>query len=246
MSRLQGQPLSKIWKDLSDQQKANYAAQLAGFIRQWRKLTSPDIEKVNHDLLDDIVIGQCSPSKHPPCCKQIGRNTDTWFENLIPELRKGISKIQNTSDLNEIETRLQELKRKFPKGYPNVLTHGDLHLANIFVHNDKIEAIIDWECSGFYPAWVESYLLLKAGDFYTDEMAELLWQDGCLDFGLEDLREQIFPGLKPVINAWKRCPVEHPDAEKAWIKPRFCECRPYAGWFKWVHIGHRLQHKILD
>ncbi|CDR42134.1 RHTO0S06e10198g1_1 [Rhodotorula toruloides] len=42
---------------------------------------------------------------------------------------------------------------------PLVFIHGDIHAANILVSENEgkpeIVAIIDWECAGFYPEWVE-------------------------------------------------------------------------------------------
>jgi hypothetical protein len=171
---------------------------------------------------------------------------DAWFDNLNPELRKGIAKRMDTGDSNTIEIRLQELKAKFPKGYANVMTHGDLHLGNIIVNNGEIEAVIDWEVAGFYPSWVESYLLSRVGDYRTAQLVELLWENGCLDFSYKDLKEKIYPGLRPVTDTWKCCKVEHPDHFEGWYKPGFCECKNYGGLFRWHQIGKMPEHRIVD
>lgn len=36
--------------------------------------------------------------------------------------------------------------------HPFVLTHGDFHSTNILVEDTNITGVIDWECSGSYPA----------------------------------------------------------------------------------------------
>lgn len=36
-----------------------------------------------------------------------------------------------------------------------VFTHGDLRVANIMVNNGSVRGIVDWEFSGWYPAYWE-------------------------------------------------------------------------------------------
>jgi hypothetical protein len=237
MSRVEGEPLIDIWGKLSQADKTMYAKELAGYIRQWRKLTSSTMKKVNGDQLDDRIVGTCFSVPHPLSCKTMGKTVDEWLENLSPELRKGLSDI-----------KLRELKERFPRGYPNVLTHGDLHLGNILVKDGKIQAIIDWESAGFYPSWAESWLISECNDDGTNEMLELLWSDGCLDFNLVDLQEKICPGVDLVKNAWdrQRNKVEHPDEHKRWLRPPFCDCKRYGGSFQWTLIGNRPVHRIKD
>jgi aminoglycoside phosphotransferase (APT) family kinase protein len=85
----------------------------------------------------------------------MGRNTEEWPGSSEKELRLGLSRIHKTKDQAVIEEKFQELKKKFPKSEPYVLTHGDLNSSNIIVKDNKIEAIIDWEVSAYLPCWAE-------------------------------------------------------------------------------------------
>jgi thiamine kinase-like enzyme len=94
----------------------------------------------------------------------MGRTTDEWFENIEEDLRYGLSLRYETEDPLVIEDKYQEIKKNFPKSEPYILTHGDLNLTNIIVKDDKIEAIIDWEYSGYLPWWAERWLSLIGGN----------------------------------------------------------------------------------
>lgn len=245
MPKLQGQPLRQLWPSLTDADKQKYAKELGSYIRIWRSIQSPTIRKTNHEQLDDIILGWCSRRKHPPSCKKIGYTIEAWLDNLAPEIRSGIGKLHSNWTPDEVEDHFQSLRANFSTGFPNVLTHGDLHLDNIFVKDGQIEAIIDWEVAGFYPSWVESFLF-TSWEENTTELHTLLRQDGCVDFSLQDLQEQILPGIKPICDAWKACRIEHPNEDMLWIKPGFCTCRNYGGKIDWTDLGLEPIHKIID
>ncbi|KAF8851612.1 hypothetical protein BDZ45DRAFT_561039, partial [Acephala macrosclerotiorum] len=175
MSRVQGVGLDTIWHTLSLEQKLNYKDQLGDAIKQWRQFTSPVARKVDSSPLDDPIIGNCLRLV-APTCRKMGRTTDEWFENLEEDLRFGLSLIHETKDPLVIEEKFQELKKNFPKSEPYVLTHGDLNLSNILVKDDKIEAIIDWEYSGYFPWWAERWLSLRGGTDQSDELFYPLWE----------------------------------------------------------------------
>jgi len=59
MSRAQGVGLDTIWHTLSTEQKLDYKDQLGYAIKQWRQFMSPVAKKVNGDILDDCIIGNC-------------------------------------------------------------------------------------------------------------------------------------------------------------------------------------------
>lgn len=150
MSRAQGVSLDKIWNTLSLPQKLNYKDQLATILKSLRQSTSTLPQDVLGRALNDCLIGHCQ-RRTAPTCRKIGRTTDEWFKNLEEDLRFGLSLIHKTKNKSVIEKKYQELIRGFPQLEPYVLTYGDLNFTNIIVHNEKIEAIIDWEYSGYFP-----------------------------------------------------------------------------------------------
>jgi hypothetical protein len=46
--------------------------------------------------------------------------------------------------------------------------------------------------------------------------------------------------------AWKAVyfDVEHPGFQTKWIRPTFCECKPYAGCFNWSEVGNLIEHSL--
>jgi hypothetical protein len=62
----------------------------------------------------------------------------------------------------------------------------------------------------------------------------------------DTFREKGFKKVTPVIQAWGACRTEHPDYQTSWLRPAFCECKPYAGQFRWENIGNQIEHKIRD
>jgi hypothetical protein len=247
MSRAQGVGLDKIWHTLSSEQKANYTEQLGDAIKLWRQFTSPVPKKVDGGLPDDCLIGHCL-RRTAPTCKKIGRTTDEWFGNLERELRYGLSRLHKTKDPVVIEEKFQEMKRNFPKPEPYVLTHGDLNLTNIIVKDDKVEAIIDWEYSAYLPWWAERWLSLIGGNDQSDELFDPLWASIDLEMDENAFQREVIDNVATVIGAWEPCRfrVKHPNSGTAWLRPGFCECKPFAGWFKWTEIGNQVEHKLRD
>ena len=129
-------------------------------------------------------------------------------------------------------------------------THGDLNLSNIIVKDDKIEAIIDWEWSGYFPWWAERWISAIRYDPATCELFGPLWRDigSQIDGGMnsEDFQREVINKIAPALNAWNRCIfyTEHKDSQTSWIRPGFCKCQPYYGEFRWNDIGNLPNHKL--
>ncbi|CAG8408617.1 unnamed protein product [Penicillium salamii] len=58
----------------------------------------------------------------------------------------------------------ENLKKRLSKCEPYVLTHCDLNLGNIMIHEGKV-SILDWEYAAFLPIWYE-YVAASFG--FTD------------------------------------------------------------------------------
>jgi hypothetical protein len=246
MSRAQGVGLDTIWHTLSPVQKSNYKDQLGHAIKQWRQFTSPVAKKVDGGILDDCIIGNCL-RRIAPTRKKMGRTTEEWFENLEKELRFGLSLRHKTKDPIIIEEKFQQLKKNFPRSDLYVLTHGDLNLSNIIVKDNKIEAIIDWELSGYLPWWAERWLSFDTHDQY-DELFDPLLADIGLETDEDTFQTKVIDNVGSVIAAWQECAlyVEHPNKGSKWLRPGFCECKPFSGVFKWDEIGNQNEHILRD
>ncbi|KAK0124183.1 hypothetical protein ONS95_009165 [Cadophora gregata] len=243
MSRAQGVGLDTIWDDLSEEQKTSYRHQMRDILKQMRNFTSPVCAKVNGDLMDDGTVGECL-RRTSPTCHKMGRTNDEWFENLSSELRFGLSRIHDTKDPVVIEEKFQELKRTFPSSEPYVLTHADLNFTNIIVKDNKIEAIIDWEFAGFMPWWVERWFTVVGGTDQTDELFKPIWEE--LEGDYETFKTNV---VKPVHKAHGTYQMSisdqymsHNNNRNRWLRPGFCKCQPYAGYFENVLTGEKLEH----
>jgi hypothetical protein len=193
-----------------------------------------------------IVLLAIASDAFAPTCKSMGRTTDEWFENLEEELRSGLCLIHKTTDPIIIEEKFQQLKKNFPKSEPYVLTHGDLNLTNIIVKDDKIEAIIDWELSGYLPWWAERWLTGFCD--LSEEFFDPLWADIDLEMDKDTFRTEVIDKLAPVLHAWQKCTwnnVEHPGSDSQWLRPAFCECKLFSGGFKQDELGNQNEHILV-
>ncbi|KAH7408419.1 hypothetical protein DE146DRAFT_776860 [Phaeosphaeria sp. MPI-PUGE-AT-0046c] len=174
---------------------------------------------------------------------------EEWLKNLDDELRIGIEKqLEANYDPNKptAEALLYDIQSNFPDSAPFVLTHGDLNMGNIMVRDGKILAIIDREVSGYYPWWVErcaSYIHAISGN--ADELFRMVWEE--LDPGLT--RQEF--GLKTArapnmaASAYLFAPVEHANHYDVYMRPRWCESKPYGGICPAEHWSARpLEHSV--
>jgi hypothetical protein len=159
MARAKGISMGDALEKISNkQERVALYKEVGEHMKQWRQITSPRMGSVDGSTLYDGLIGNCSGSG----CIKTGLNEDEWLENLTLAIRKGLlfskyfkkkgwkqSKEVLDSWAREADEELTELKSKFPRGGPYVLTHCDLHLDNIFVSDDnedkawKVSSIID-------------------------------------------------------------------------------------------------------
>jgi hypothetical protein len=244
VSRAPGKELASIWHTLSSEQKSGYRDQLVDILKQLRQFTAPFPQKINGDKLDDSVL--ICTSMHPPTCFQIGYTEQEWLDNLSETLRAGLSAQNNdTKDEELIEKKLQEIKENFPSGAPYTLTHGDLNLTNIVVKDDKIQALVDWEQSGYYPWWVERYLSSAAGGQFMDDLFEGVWEKVHPDIP-DDAFEVIVEKLAPVRLALKYAQVSHDQQRHGFWRAAFCKCKPFGGIIRPQFLGTPWVHVVDD
>ncbi|KAJ5361169.1 kinase-like domain-containing protein [Penicillium brevicompactum] len=136
--RIQGQTLEQAWPTLSESQKVSIADQVVQVRKQLRsKFTSTTIQSVDQ--------GPCYPGllfldmePHGPFHSDL----ELWdalamaYDNLPKDV-------------------FENVKKRFPKSEPFVLTHCDLNLGNIMVRNGQVVGILDWEYAAYLPVWYE-------------------------------------------------------------------------------------------
>nr|POE94578.1 hypothetical protein CFP56_16817 [Quercus suber] len=133
--------LYECWYKLSMKQKQLIVDQLSEYIKQLRSIKPVSGSKVsatNGGACHDIRVG--SSKLFGPfdevagfhCCLRGGVQQDSMSEIFGRKVA-------------DIHTR----------SYKICFTHGDLGVQNILIRDAKIVAIIDWECSGWYPEYWE-------------------------------------------------------------------------------------------
>ncbi|KAM0814276.1 hypothetical protein AB5N19_00066 [Seiridium cardinale] len=138
--RAKGKPLADVWAEYSESEKESVAKQVAGFVKQWRRMKSHKISSLDG--------GQCPRPEHI-----IANEKPIYFDDesqYRDHVRRELA-LQGWDDL------VQDLVLKLmPANLPFVFTHGNLTLENIFVVNGEVSAILGLGRAAFLPAWAES------------------------------------------------------------------------------------------
>ncbi|KAH6663166.1 hypothetical protein B0J14DRAFT_570493 [Halenospora varia] len=259
MFRAKGSTMGSIWDTLTREQKADVLQDLYGHIKEWRQITRPQMQKVDGSELRDAFIGNCTGYG----CIKTGENEEVWLENLTPGIRKGLlwelwdrnkgwdaDLPMRDSWIKEVDEKIAELKANFPRGGPYVLTHGDLHLDNIFISDAnserkfKISAILDWELAGFFPWWAEDIRAILPHDSW-----QILGPDSDILHPGYDTKAwgKIWKDVYPVKESWSAGGYHGRSKHglgqaNSWYRPPFCACKPYAQEYRDKDLGWEQEH----
>lgn len=155
--------LQECWHELSDKQKQQIVDQLSGYIEELRSLEpsaaqSSKVSATNGGPCRDVRVGSAKP---------FGPFDDiAGFHRC---LRGGVEQDAAQEIFGEKVVDIHN------RPYDIRFTHGDLGVQNILVRNGRIKAIIDWECSGWYPEYWE-YTKAHYNSALLPEFYELLRQ----------------------------------------------------------------------
>jgi hypothetical protein len=243
MSRAEGETLDKAWPTLSEEEKSSIRIQLVNIIKQLRQFTAPAPQRVDGSPIDDNFIGICG---RRPSCFNVGSTTDEWFNILEDTIRNGLIEKYETKDTTFIDEKYQELKSKFPKSEPYVLSHGDLDFGNIIVKGGKIEAIIEWEYAGYLPWWAERRSSLQCRDEHTDELWQPIWEMIEPEWDRTTFGKEISSAIYDASMTFREAKKEHENDHAIWSRPPFCECKPYQGGFRLRDLGFPNPHKLIE
>jgi len=158
MRRVKGKSLAEGWPDLSDEQQAKIAEEVASHVTTLATFTRSRYESVDRcGILENWFMEHIPPS------------TPTWRHDTlgpfsIPELRTYMASISTATPP--------------PLNDPFILFHSDLNATNIVVH-DKGITILDWESVGFFPNY---WIATKCRNFRVEnerlsEKDQMGWRD---------------------------------------------------------------------
>lgn len=157
MEYVQGECLDQCWEDLSNWEKVQIGLILRNYVRQMRRIRTPQIDaQIPGPIIDDL--------SHPAECE-------------IPALGEypagPFSSYAHFRDWMNGRLRVSQQMAKcrydgqmFDDSEPLVFTHGDLFLRNIIIGDDRRLWLIDFGCAGVYPRWFEVYGMLERTFLY--------------------------------------------------------------------------------
>jgi aminoglycoside phosphotransferase (APT) family kinase protein len=149
MSKIEGSPLSVLWKDLSSEDLEIISGQLHDAMNLLRSIDGWYIGSVGgggvRDMRRDLRKGsRCS--------------TIAEFNSFL------------TKEIGDKKTAYKDFLRSLfedDKDCRFVLTHGDLSPRNLIIHNNRLSGIVDWECGGWYPEYWEYVKAMTSSPWST-------------------------------------------------------------------------------
>ena len=167
-SKMQGTTLDKSWPSMSEEQKEDVQNQLVSFFRKLRRIPAPPAEDAQSN------IGGGNPRR----CKDL-RNKMHVAVNPIKDEKEFNDFLISAVGVEVPHSFRGQLYSRLRNDHPIVLTHGQLHPENIMVRwtvppelsetfetydmEFTLTGILDWEMSGWYPAYWEYVTAFRKG-----------------------------------------------------------------------------------
>ncbi|OAR01097.1 hypothetical protein LLEC1_05446 [Akanthomyces lecanii] len=149
MERMRGKTMADAWPDLSREDVERILLQLRDMVEELRAIPAPGLS------IQSCVRGSLRDSRIPRSEPRFGPFASTqafhkWLrEGLMPDQKPRHVDDDEWADIKDM-IAMQDREWETP-----VFTHGDLNPFNIIVRDGNIEAIIDWEFSGWFPRYWE-------------------------------------------------------------------------------------------
>lgn len=171
MTYVPGQSLDKLWPSMTEDQKKDIAKQLRVIVEQMRSVPPPA-----------NLIGACDGTEirdtrvhftyHAPLC-----GDEEAFNDFLSAALYG-----PTPPLVR-----EALVRRLRTNHRVVLTHCDLAPRNILVQDGKIQGLVDWEDSGWFPEYWEYVKFFqraseKDSKLYAQDIFPELYHEELVDF----------------------------------------------------------------
>jgi aminoglycoside phosphotransferase (APT) family kinase protein len=168
MEFVEGDLLENVWDQHDAEWKERIIAQLGDSMSQLRTVKGEFVGSVDGTYCEDQFFQEQS-EPHGPFA------TEAEFHEALIEVLKA-------SEDNPWVDMVAGFIRALPP-HDLVLTHSDFAPRNIIVRSNRIVAILDWELSGYYPAYWE----------YVKAYYRLNWSSGWIKEGAIDRILQPYP-----------------------------------------------------
>ncbi|OBT73387.1 hypothetical protein VF21_07673 [Pseudogymnoascus sp. 05NY08] len=207
MKRVPGESLEDAWPRLSRDEKVKYAREVIEYIAELRKHKALSPQTVEGVPVRNQMLGSTHTSV------VVIEDKETWWTRVA----QGFAKMG--------PAWIEEYKSRYPRRPTQyVLTHGDLNLGNIMVHDGHVSGIIDWEHAGYLPDWWEHACAVNW-------IQEPLW----LRLILEEMEKQLETEFGNYRDAVDFCstfsgiytkPPRDTERRKFEDRGNFCDCKP--------------------
>ncbi|KAI9891942.1 MAG: hypothetical protein M1814_002327 [Vezdaea aestivalis] len=163
MEYVPGDNLEHVWCSLSSAEKEKVSHSLREYLEQLRKHKSQTYGGSNNRSFEHGLFRCWSGEPGGPFNSE---------KDLVEAL------FRNTGASNEMLSRLHQLSDCL-HGHEAVFTHGDMQRKNILFERHQLGfklTLIDWEVSGFYPAWWEydSAMCPRPTDDWVDYLPNIV------------------------------------------------------------------------
>lgn len=136
--RIHGQTLEQVWPSLSESQKISIADQVVQVRKQLRSnFTSTTIQTIDQGpCYPGLLFLDMEPYGPFHSEKELWDALAKSYDNVPPHV-------------------FENVRKRFPKSEPFVLTHCDINLGNVMVRDGQVVGILDWEYAAYLPVWYE-------------------------------------------------------------------------------------------
>lgn len=153
MEYKRGEPLQSAWYKMSAAERLQFRADFAYFLRALRAIPPP-------------FRGYVGSPDGRPCSDFKAHNSWQNNESIYGPFHS-VAAFHDWLISNLQRRRPFELPTTLREGLPDrpdtVLSHADLHLFNILIHDGRLSAVIDWATLGWYPDYWEYHILRRQG-----------------------------------------------------------------------------------
>jgi len=158
MERIDGQPLSDTWSEISEKERDGLLAQLKGIFAELRALKKPQGIKIADGAVCAADGGKLHDHRIWNAAGEKGLGPFSNEEEFNLFLRNGITNTDSIIDAEkkaEIQKLIEMHTESEKEKTKTVFTHGDVNLSNILVKEGRVVGIVDWEMAGWYPEYWE-------------------------------------------------------------------------------------------
>ncbi|KAK6502971.1 hypothetical protein TWF481_008007 [Arthrobotrys musiformis] len=147
MSKIEGTPLSDVWKEWPQEKRDKVISQLRGYIEQWQGITGDFYGAIGGNPCEDGFFTHWSPPSRKILKYGPFASRQEYNAGLVEAIKNSRSLETTSSFPEDLAQKISALQ-----GEEKVFSHGDIYPGNIMVNDDAvITGVIDWEMASFSP-----------------------------------------------------------------------------------------------